>query len=161
MDWVTRKGYAGFMNTIHFWQHFTWMFTQGFGILGLPKVRLAFLLLIIGLFASIVWQRPFERGHWKNYYWLVLTQLVFYPAIIAIGTLYGVSSNPTRPLPKLNPFADLSLDVLFGVSLVSGIFWVCRMKGLRWFAFCMVLLQQLLVFGALFIASMSITGDWL
>ena len=137
------------------------MFREGFGILALPKIRLAFIILIIGLFVSLARQKPFERGLWKRYYSLVFTQLLFYPAIIAIGVLYGVGSSPTQRLPKVNPFADWTLDVLFGVSLVSALFWICRMKGMRWFAFCLVFLQQILLFGALFVAGMSITGDWL
>ncbi len=127
--------------------------------MSLPKIRLAFIILIIGMFVALVRQKPFERMLWKRYYSLVFTQFFFYPAIIAIGVLYRLSSNPARPLPPVNPFANLTLDVLFGMSLVSGVFWVCRMSGLRWFAFCLIFLQQILLFGALFVAGMSITGD--
>ena len=137
------------------------MFIEGLGILALPKVGLIFIVLMIGLFVSLAWQKPFERMVWKRYYSLVFGQMCFYPAIIAIGVLYRAISSPTQHLAKVNPFVDWTLDVLFGLSLVSGLFWICRMRGLRWVAFCLVLLQQVLLFGALFIAGMSITGDWL
>ena len=149
------------MNTSHFWSQFSWLFIEGFGIVALPKIRIIFLLLIIGLFVSLVWRKPSWHALWKPYYSLVFTQLLFYPAIIAIGVLYRVAYNPTHPPPKVNPFGDLTMDALFGLSLVSGVFWICRMKGLRWFTLCLVLLQQILLFGALFVAGMSITGDWL
>jgi hypothetical protein len=147
--------------TSHFWSQFSWLFVEGLGIVALSKIRLAFIILMIGMFVSLAQQKPFERMLWKRYYLLVFTQSLFYPVIIAIGVLYRVSSNPTQPLPQVNPFANLTLDVIFGLSLVSGIFWVCRMTGLRWVAFCLVVLQEILVLGALFVAGMSITGDWL
>jgi hypothetical protein len=134
---------------------------QGFGIVGLPKVGLASFLLIVGLFVSIARQKPFEGGRWKRHYSLVFMQFFFYPAIVAIGVLYRVSSNPTRPRPRVNPFADWTIDVLFFLSLALSFFWVYRMKNLRWLAFCLVSLLQLFLFGAMFVASMSITGDWL
>ena len=149
------------MNTSHFWSQLNWMFIEGLGILALPKVRLIFIVLVIVLFVSLAWQRPLDRKVWKRYYSLVFGQMFFYPAIIAIGVLYRASSSPTLHLAKVNPFVDSTLDVLFGLSLVSGLFWICRMRGLRWVAFCLVLLQQVLLFGAFFIAGMSVTGDWL
>jgi hypothetical protein len=116
------------------------MLMQAFGIVELPKVRLAFILLIVGLLVSIAWQKPFERGLWRRYYSLVLTQFLFHPAIIAIGGLYRVSGDPTQRRP-MNPFADWTLDVLLFLSVALGVFWVYRMRGLRWFAFCLVFLQ--------------------
>ena len=149
------------MNTDHFWSQFRWLFFEGFGIVALPKIRILFILLIVGLFVSLTWQKPFKRGLWKRSYSLVFAQILFYPAIIAIGVLYRVGGNPTQRPPNMNPLAVWTLDVLFGLSLLSALFWVCRMRGLRWFAFCMVFLQQILLFGALFVAEMSMTGDWL
>ncbi|HKT88562.1 MAG TPA: hypothetical protein VJQ59_09015 [Candidatus Sulfotelmatobacter sp.] len=149
------------MNASHFWSQFFWLFVQGLDIVvALPKIRLAFMLSIIGLLVSIAWQNPFGRGLWKRYYSAVFAQFLFYPAIIAIGVLYR-TGNPFQRLPRLNPFVEWTLYVLFGLSLLSGLFWVFRMRGLRWFALCLLVLQQILIFGALFVAEMSITGDWL
>ncbi len=118
-------------------------------------------LLTLGVVVSFAWQRWFGNGRWKHHYWLVLTQFMFYPAVVTVGVLYRVSTNPTLPLPKANPVADWTIDVLFFLSLALSFFWVYRMKGFRWFAFCIVGLQQLLLCGAMFVAGMSITGDWL
>jgi hypothetical protein len=47
------------------------------------------------------------------------------------------------------------------LSLALAAFWVFRMKGVRWFALCLVIMLQLILLGALFVAGMAISGDWL
>ena len=118
-------------------------------------------ILTAGLLASCAWQRPFGSGRWRRHYWLVLTQFLFFPAVVAVGVLYRVNTVPNQPRPKVNPVADWSIDILFFLSLALSFFWVYKMKGFRWFAFCLVALQQVFLFGAAFVAGMSITGDWL
>lgn len=43
--------------------------------------------LVVGI--SLVWaalkQRPFRFRLWKPFYWLVLSQVLFFPAAIAVG----------------------------------------------------------------------------
>jgi len=46
-------------------------------------------------------------------------------------------------------------------SLASCGFWIWRMKGFRWYATSLMALAELVTWGALFVAGMSITGDWL
>jgi len=116
---------------------------QGLDFARLPMVSLACLLLTLGLMASFAWQRPFGSGRWRRYYWLVVTQFLFYPATIAVGVIYRVGTGPTQTRPEENTVADWTLAGLFFLSLALGIFWVYRMKGLRWFAFCLVALLQL------------------
>jgi hypothetical protein len=134
---------------------------QSLSIVRLPMIGLACLLLTLGLMASFFLQKPFEAGRWKRYYWLVLTQFLFLPATAALGVVYRVSTDPTQPRPTVNPIGDWGINILFLLSLALNVFWVYRMKGVRWFAFCFVSLQQLFLFGAAFVAGMSVTGDWL
>jgi hypothetical protein len=35
------------------------------------------------------------------------------------------------------------------------------MKGLRWLAVSLVILQETLIWGALFVAGMLVSGDWI
>ncbi len=130
-------------------------------IVRLPNFGLVCLLLIVGLFISIIWQQPFDSRRWRRRNLLIFTQVLFYPAIVAIGALFRVDSNPMRPRAPVNPFADWALDITFFLSLALGLYWIYEMKRLRWFAFCFVFLVQLVLFGAMFVAGMSITGDWL
>jgi hypothetical protein len=142
-------------------------FCQQFGVysewslrvLALPPLLavLIFCLVILGI--EWVRQKPLRSELWRRHYWLVLTQLLFFPAIIAIGVLYP--STTTWPNPQPNATGNLWLNVLFYGSLLMGVFWVCKMKGLRWFAASLVGLQQVVLFGAAFIAGMSVTGEWL
>lgn len=110
---------------------------QGLDVLRLPPIAVAFMLLTIGLVVAFAWQGPFRKGHWKRHYFLAFTQSLFFPVVIAIGALYRVNPDPTKSLLKVNPVADWSIEILFFFfSLVLIFFWVYRMKGIRWFAFC-------------------------
>lgn len=114
---------------------------------------------------SFVWaaleQRPIRYRLWKPFHWLALSQLLFFPAAIAIGTLWpSLTTNPALPHHP-NRAAGLWLYVLWYGSLTSGAFWIWRMKGFRWFATSLMALIELPTLGALFVAGMSVTGDWL
>jgi hypothetical protein len=142
------------------WAYFNWLLLMSLDIVKLPMVGWACSLLTVGLVVSFAWQRPFGDGHWKRYYSLVLTQFVFFPALVAVGALYG-SINPKHAPPPVNHAAEMAINTLFYLSLTLSVFWLYRMKGLRWFAFCLVTLQQIFLVGAMAVAHMSITGDWI
>jgi len=134
---------------------------MGLEIVHLPAFGTAGVLLTVGLGISLFRQKPFGSGRWKGYYWLVLTQFVFYPAVIAVGVRYQVAHSSLEPLSTVNPVADRMLNVLFYLSLALGVFWIYRLKGFRWFALCFVALLELFLMGGLLVAGMSITGDWI
>jgi hypothetical protein len=46
-------------------------------------------------------------------------------------------------------------------SFASCVFWIWRMNGFRWFAASLMALMEVPVLGALFVAGMSVTGDFL
>lgn len=129
-------------------------------IVELPICGWACLLLVVGLVVAFAWQSPFGHGRWKRYYSLILTQFLFFPAVVAVGALYG-SIKPGHAPPPVNRVAEMAVEILFFLSLALSFFWLYRMKGLRWFAFCLVTLQQVFLFGAALVAHMSITGDWI
>lgn len=133
---------------------------QGLEIVELPGFAVASLLLALGLATSLVLEKPFSGGRWKHYYWLVLTQFLFYPAMIAVGVLFAVSANPALRPPKPNSVPGHTIDVLFYLPIALAAFWVYRMKKIRWCAFCFLAFEQLLLFGAALVAGFSVTGDW-
>src|SRR5262245_23454038 len=134
-----------------------WAF--GFVVVG----PLSIVALVVS--ASFVWaalkQRPFHYRLWKPLHWLALSQLLFFPAAIAVGVLWP--SPTTSPALRHDPnrAAMLCLNVLWYASLASGVFWIWRMKGFRWFAGSLMALIELPTLGALFVAGMSVSGDWL
>jgi hypothetical protein len=82
-----------------------------------------------------------------------------FPCIISVGVLYP--SATSWPNPKPNGIGDLWLNVLFCGSVGMGAFWIYKMKGLRLFAASVVVLLQVILIRAGFIAGMSVSGEWL
>ena len=121
-------------------------------------------LVTLCLFANLgtasiqTWR--FHRVRWKKEYWFVFINLLFVPVVIAIGVLGRIDPSPvSRPQP--NTVLVWANNGFFGISLLLGIYWVYRMKGLRWFAVALMMLQLWIIFFAGFIAGMALTGDWL
>ena len=142
------------------WGYFKWLLSMSIDWVRLPIFGWACLILTVGLVLSLAWQRPFGSGRWKPYYTLVLTQFLFFPAVVAVGALYG-DIGPKGPVPTGNPVAEFAIYTMFFLSLALSLFWVYRMKGLRWFASCLVALHQVFLFFAVLVAHMSISGDWI
>jgi hypothetical protein len=149
------------VNIGDFWAYFRWLVVQSFGFALFPPVQYTLLALGLGFIVSAAWQKPYRPSLWRTRYWLIFTQLLFVPALAVIGTLYRVILDPTKPLPKENAVANWSINILVLLSLGLSFFWVYRMKGIRWFAFCVLAIQEVFVLGAMFIAGMSISGDWI
>jgi hypothetical protein len=106
-------------------------------------------------------QNPMRTGRWKQYHWLAAAHLLFFFAAIAVGVTWrNPQVNPTLP-HTANAVGKMWLDVITCSSLVSCAFWVWRMKGFRWFAASLMVLLQVPVFAALFVAGMSVSGDWI
>jgi hypothetical protein len=148
------------VNTSHFWRYFFWLLMQGLSFVQLRMVTLICILLTGCLVGLVTLQRPFQSARWKPYYWLVLTQFLSLPGAAAIGALFRAATNPPFS-PQVNPLGETILDSLGILSLAVSVFWIYRMKGFRWFAFCLLGLQTVLLFGVMFVAAMSVTGDWL
>ena len=140
------------------WLQFLWLVKMASEFLLFPPVLIANVLLCVSIAFACARQQPFRSGLWRSSYWLVFTQLLFYPALIAVAVLSGVHF---RPVHEPNRMALLYTDVLSWASVVLAVFWVWRMKGLRWLAFSLVMLEELLLFGAIATAGMAISGAWL
>jgi hypothetical protein len=122
-------------------------------------------IVLILAATSLVWaglkQRPFRKGHWKAHHWFVISHLLFFFAAIALAVLgANPTTNPTIPHAP-NLAAKHWLDFVTFGSIAACVFWVWQMKGFRWFAASLMLVAEVVVWGALFIAGMSVSGDWL
>jgi ABC-type uncharacterized transport system fused permease/ATPase subunit len=151
----------GFMSLSHFAEHFwtyaVWSLEFLFVI---PRILIIVLIATISLALACWTQRPFQNPLWKNSYWFVLTQLLFFPIVISIGVLYP-ANGPSYLHPTTNSVANNVCGFLGLLSLALAAFWVYRMKGFRWFAVSLVTILEMILFGAFFVAGMAITGDWL
>ncbi len=127
----------------------------------IPHALILTLLAATSLTVATLRQRPVHRELWKPHHWLVVTHLLFFPAVIAVGVIWANPvTNPTFPHHPIATGTRM-LDLLFYASLVSCALWVWRMKGFRWFATSLMLLAEVPVLCGLFIAGMSVAGDWL
>lgn len=129
--------------------------------LTLPPACFAFVMAAI----SFVWagqkQRPFQMHLWKSHHWFALTHMLFFAAAIVVGVMLA-NTEPSADIPhSAYRSGELMLDVVTYGSLVSCVFWIWRMKGFRWYATSMMVLAELITIGAVFIAGMSVSGDWL
>jgi VanZ family protein len=145
-----------------FWKAFQTFFVWGIEAWVLPSPILLVGLLSLSIIIAVYsFRRRQVRTHWCPAYWLVFTQLLFYPLIIGVAAGFqGVLRGPDQN-PHTNPTGDHLLDVLLYTSLATACFWIYRMKGVRWLAVGLVVFQETILYGALFIAGMAISGDWI
>jgi len=148
------------MNTAQFSENFHRWFIWSVQFLGVPPILLMAAVCLVGVAVAFVRQQPFKRQLWRTSHWLIFTQLLFFPAMVAVGVLFPAVSS-VRPNLKENVMGHRLLDGLFYLSLATSAFWVWRMRGLRWLAASLLLLQQVILIGAGFVAGMSVSGDWL
>lgn len=139
-----------------FWTYLRWSLE----FLCVPPFVYGTVVLVVSLIASAIRQRPFNKPIWKQTYTIVILQFLFFPAVLAVAVLGRVDwQQPHFPGPN---YWGLRAEDLFDLgSLILGIYWVWRMKGLRWFALSLAILQLWLLAAAGFIAAMSLTGTWL
>jgi hypothetical protein len=87
-------------------------------------------------------------------------QSVFFPIVVAVGVAFAAQPSPGTAT-KVSRVAEWMLDAILLLSALIGIFCVYVMRGLRWLAVSFFLVEECLLFGAMFIAGMAISGDWI
>jgi len=117
---------------------------------------LAISICVVGVIVSFIREQPFRRGLWRRWHWLIFSQMLFFPALVAVGVLLSAPSGP--PHSQVNLLGERVLDGLFYLSLATGIFWRWRMKGMQWLVTSLLLVQQVILVGAGIVA---VSGDWL
>jgi hypothetical protein len=121
--------------------------------------KVALIVCCFAVLLAAFIQKPFRPPVWRRSYWWVFAQLLFFPLILAAADLFPASGG--GPFAKANPYGERILDVLFIPSIVSACVLVYHLKGLRWLAVALMLLEESILSGALFIAGMIVSGDWL
>jgi len=145
---------------VQFWLTFWTYLLWSLEFLYVPPLAYGTLLLGLSFIASVIRQRPFSKPIWKTNYSIVLLQFLFFPATLAVAVLGRVDWQQV-PFPGPNAWG-LRAEYVFALgSLIVGGYCVWRMKGLRWFALSLAMLQLWLLAAANLIAAMSLTGNWL
>jgi hypothetical protein len=116
--------------------------------------------VLIGTIALVLagWKTHLiQRRLWKPDHWRVLAHLLLFPAAVVIGAFFAAPAAG-----QANEIADwLLFALVFLGSLISCIFWISRMEAFRIFAVILMATMQIPILMAWFVASMSVTGDWL
>jgi len=143
-----------------FWSTFWGFLGWSLEFLFVPPLVYGTLLLGLSFIASVIRQRPFSKPIWKKTYSIAVLQFLFFPATLAVAVLGRVDWQQFHfPGPNKR---GLRAEYVFAVgSLIVSGYWVWRMKGLRWFALSLAMLQLWLLAAANLIAAMSLTGNWL
>lgn len=137
-----------------------WLFRQTFDFVRVWQLAFITVTLLANLVAALIHDRPFQAQRWKREYWLIFLSLLFIPIADTIATIGWIDPSIV-PRPEPSTLLIWANNGLFFLSIALGVFWVYRMKGLRWFAFAFALVQLWILFWASFVAAMAITGDWL
>ena len=125
-----------------------------------PKMWLVTVALAGNLAFSLTMKWPFAGDRWKSSYSLLFANFLFVPATVALGVAYAIDPSPLLPRHP-HAFAVWTDNGMFIASIALGIYCVCRMKGLRWFALSVTLIAIWMLFWAGLFAGMSLSGDWL
>ena len=142
------------------WNGFWWLFRQGLQFLYVWPMSLVTLALGANVVASLVYKWPFHSQRWKKEYWLAFLSLLFIPATTVVGVVGWIDPGmvPQQKPSVALEWIDNGLSIAF---IVLGVFWVYRMKGLRWFAVSFMLIQLWILLGVGFMTGMALSGVWL
>ena len=120
-----------------------------------------FLFITLGL-SVLLWfaaRRVSKKGLWRQNLWLLSLQFLVFPALILIGYEAAVPSSTFASQPA--KWAVVAGDVAIAFGAIYGLACVYRMKDVRPFAFCVLLVQCWMTQGAALVTSCAITGLWL
>jgi hypothetical protein len=138
-----------------FWTYSLWSLQL---VVMFPRLLWVLVGATVSLVFACIKELPFQSPLWKKSYWLVFTQVLFFPVVISIGVLYPAASAQRLGVVTAANNISQVLDLL---SIVLAGFWVYRMKGLRWFAISLVIAIEAILLSSFFISGMAVSGDWL
>jgi hypothetical protein len=147
------------MNSAHFLHSFQKLFLWSLEFLLVPPVLAAIGICTVGVVVAYTQQQPLHRQRWRTWHWLIFTQLLFFPAMVAVGVFFPAPSGPYHS--PGNATGERLLDALFYLSLATSALWCWRLKGMRWLATSLLVLQQIILSAAGLVAGMSVSGEWL
>jgi len=113
---------------------------------------------------GMVWEGWKQRhsivAFWKPHHWLFLTHWLLFILAILLGVM---GEEPHAGMMRAGylpqSYAEAGNQAILWCSFASCAFWIWRMKGFRSFAGSLMVLVEVPVLGAIFLAGMLITGD--
>jgi len=137
-------------------QYFFWLMLQTWSGMSYDW-KISLTLLIIALLTLLL-NNPFRHksSTRQNLLFLLMPFAVTF-MIFLIGTIFAHNNSHSLP-PKWPVYLLIGMASL---HIPLGGFLVWKMKGFRWMTITLNIFQMQLSRWALFVAGMSVTGDWL
>lgn len=135
---------------------FCWLFEQSVqGLLYCWQISLGLLTFFL---IALLLNNPFCPKNYQKKYLLVCFGFIIPFLIIFIGTVMEHDGESPVPAPF---WPQLLIIIIFILHLLFSGFVLYLFKGFRWFALSFCCIQTWFSFWTFFVASMSVTGDWL
>jgi hypothetical protein len=140
---------------VRFWTFLSWSLE----FLYVPPFLYGTLLVILNVIVASLRQKPFVATCWKQHYSWTILQFLFFPATLAVAVIGQVDWQ--QAVGQENVWGLRATDAFLFGSLLTGTCGVWKMKGVRWFAAGLAILQVWVLAGAQFVAGMALSGRWL
>lgn len=112
----------------------------------------------INFILSFLFNNPFRKGKYQTNLLFVFTPFIISLVILVVGVLLKHTLMRDDSIPL---WAQYIILFLLGIHIPVAGYIIYYMRGFRWFAISLSLLQILCSFWVGFVALMSVTGDWL
>ena len=140
------------MNNLH---NFFWLMKQvwsGITYSGPISLTMASVAII-----ALALNNPFVYRNYTHKHLLLLTPFFLTFLLLLIGAIFA--HNDSQSSAPEWPATLLTFIALVHIPLAAFLIW--KMKGFRWATVALCPIQIWCSYWALFVASMSVTGDWL
>ena len=119
-----------------------------------------FALTLIAIFCVVaIFNNPYKKRPVSPHTILIWAPFLLSVTILAVGALFRHDYAQTPVKPSVWP--QYTVLALFLAHLPVAGYFLYSMQKFRWFAASVSSLQIYLSFWAAFVATMSVTGDWL
>lgn len=140
----------------YFWFNFSRLTKWGIEFLWTEPFYFVSGILLLNLIISLYLSKPWIQARWKPWYYNMLLVFLCFPALAFIGALGWVNNR----VDEVNIVSQSAVTIINLSSFLLGIFFVYKMRGLRWLSISILLVNQWFLVGINWVTTMAITGVW-
>ena len=137
-------------------QHFFWLAQQTLG--GCLYFWQLGLILLLSSILALIFNKQFKSKLINKKIFLVLTSFIFTLLILLVGTVFQKDNSLLNVSANI---AEIVLMSIAAVQIIYSLYLIWLLKGFMLFTLLFSLLIIYISLWACFVASMSVSGDWL